>query len=263
MPAVSTSPAHTYSLLITHYASYILADLLAPFALPLPMEDQTLGNELAYLYKLRFSETITYRNEVWKLLCRDFFSEHVPAESTVLDLGCGYGWFINNITCAKKYGMDLNPNTANFLDDDVDFLNQNCSKEWDVPEESLDIVFTSNFFEHLPTKEDLKSTLMRAHQCLKKGGKLIALGPNAKYLAGEYWDFLDHHIAITERALGEALEMCGFQVKKSIPRFLPYSMVSKRPSLFLVKAYLKLPIAWPLFGKQFLVIAEKGVIRNT
>jgi hypothetical protein len=43
-----------------------------------------------------------------------------------------------------------------------------------------------------------------------------------------------------------------------IPRFLPYSMSTGRtPPSFFVKLYLKLPILWPLFGKQFLVIGKK------
>jgi predicted SAM-dependent methyltransferase len=59
--------------------------------------------------------------------------------------------------------------------------------------QSLDVVFTSKFFEHLSDKPSLVATLSKAFRCLKPSGRLIALGPNIKYLPGEYWDFFDHH----------------------------------------------------------------------
>ena len=222
------------------------------------MPDHSLENELKHLYRRRFAETVSYRDQVWKILCNDFFREYIPSEGAVMDLGCGYGWFINNITCPTKYGMDLNPNTAEYLEKGVTFMNQDCAGDWGLPDGSLDLVFTSNFLEHLLTKAELTATFIEARRCLKEGGKLVALGPNAKYLAGHYWDFFDHHLALTERSLGEVLEICGFRVKRSVPKFLPYSMVSRTPPLFLVKAYVRLPFAWRFWGKQFLVVAEKS-----
>ena len=53
--------------------------------------------------------------------------------------------------------------------------------------------------------------------------------------------------------------MADFEVTSAIPRFLPYTMADgQQPPLLAVKMYLKLPIAWPLFGKQFLVTAVKA-----
>ena len=52
------------------------------------------------------------------------------ADAMVLDLGCGWGEFINQIDARSKYGMDLNPDTREFLSDDVTFLHQDCSREW-------------------------------------------------------------------------------------------------------------------------------------
>ena len=34
---------------------------------------------------------------------------YLPDQPYVLDLGCGYGEFINNVSCTKKFAMDLNP----------------------------------------------------------------------------------------------------------------------------------------------------------
>jgi SAM-dependent methyltransferase len=120
------------------------------------------------------------------------------------------------------------------------------------------VVFTSNFFEHLPDKDCLKRTLRQALRCLKPGGRLIALGPNIKYLPGQYWDFFDHHVMLTELSLAEALEVEGFSIKKVIPRFLPYTLVgAPQYPVFLVRLYLMLPWLWAIKGKQFLIVATK------
>jgi SAM-dependent methyltransferase len=217
-----------------------------------------LTAELQNIYEARFASTHAYRNEVWKVLTAAFFQKLVPPGGAALDLGCGYGEFINNISCGTKYGMDLNPDVTRYLSRDVRLLPQDCSATWEMPDQSLDVVFTSNFFEHLPDKRALSRTLHQAHRCLRRGGKLIAMGPNVRALPGQYWDFFDHHIALSERSLSEALRIAGFSIVRSVPRFLPFTLVdAPRYPLFMLRVYLALPLAWRIFGRQFLVVAEK------
>ncbi len=212
--------------------------------------------ELQREYALRFAGAAAYRNAVWQVLTRDFFQRHVPAAGAVLDLGCGWGEFINHIAAREKYAMDLNPEAAERVASGVRFLKQDCSERWALADDTLDVVFTSNFFEHLPTKDALHRTIAEAHRCLKPGGRIICLGPNIKYLPGQYWDFWDHHLPLTEQSLAELLRMERFEPEMVIDRFLPYTMSGKRPApLVFVRWYLKMPWAWRWFGKQFLVIA--------
>jgi hypothetical protein len=76
---------------------------------------------------------------------------------------------------------------------------------------------------------------------------------------GAYWNFWDHHVPLTEQSCAELLQMKGFGIVECITRFLPFSMSGgKKLPLFLIKLYLKLPLIWPLFGKQFLVIGSKN-----
>lgn len=216
------------------------------------------AQELETIYARRFRENQAYRQRVWRVLVKQAFQPHVPETGAVLDLGCGYGEFINTVTAAVKYGMDLNPASAEHLAKGVTMLRQDCSARWELPDESLDTVFTSNFFEHLPDKATLGKTLQQARRCLKPGGRLIAMGPNIKFLPGEYWDFWDHYLPLTELSLSEGLETNGFRVEVCHARFLPYTMVQTReyPG-FVLATYLKLPFVWRFFGKQFLVIARK------
>src|SRR5258706_16479280 len=88
--------------------------------------------------------------------------------------------------------------------------------------EALDVVFTSNFLEHLPHKDAIRRTLLEVYRCLKPGGRFIAMGPNIKYVPGEYWDFFDHYVPLTELSLAEGLSNCGFGIERKVGRFLPY-----------------------------------------
>lgn len=216
------------------------------------------ADELQKIYGARFAANLDYRQRVWKVLIEEFFQRFVRPAATVLDLGCGYGEFINNVRCGRKLAMDLNPDAPKYLDKSVRFLEQDCSERWGLDDSSLDVVFTSNFFEHLPDKAALGRTLDEIRRCLAPGGHLIAMGPNIACLPGKYWDFWDHHVPLTDKSLTEGLSSRGFEIDECIARFLPYTMVKQReyPPV-LLRLYLNLPLAWRWFGKQFVVVASK------
>jgi SAM-dependent methyltransferase len=221
--------------------------------------DRAFGpEELQREYRRRFAAIESYRNEIWSRLVPAFFQAWIPRESTVLDLGCGYGEFINHVHAKVKYAMDLNPDSESRLNREIKFFLHDCSVEWPLTPESLDVIFTSNFFEHLPSKQILSGVIANAVHCLKPQGRLICLGPNIRYLAGTYWDFWDHHIPLSDRSLQEFLELNGLRIVKSWKRFLPFTMSGGfRPSPIFVDLYLKLPWIWPLVGRQFLIVAQK------
>lgn len=148
-------------------------------------------DDLKRIYRARFEARAAYRQRVWSVLIERFFGRFVAQGDAVLDLGCGYGEFINNVSCAHKVAMDLNPDAKIRLRENVILFEQDCSQRWPLEEASLEVVFTSNFFEDLPSKEALGRTLDEACRCLKPGGRLIAMGPNIKYVPGAYWDFWD------------------------------------------------------------------------
>lgn len=208
------------------------------------------------LYRARFEGTAEYRNKVWTILTR-FFEQWIAPGSAVMDLGCGYCEFINKVNCRQKFGMDLNPDSVRFAET-ASVFEQDCSTLWPLPADSLDVVFTSNFFEHLPTKTTLESTLVQALRCLRPGGRLIAMGPNVRYVPGEYWDFFDHYLPLTERSLAEVLGKVGFEIERCEGKFMPYTAVGKiqYPSIA-ISTYLNFPFAWKIWGKQFLVVARK------
>jgi SAM-dependent methyltransferase len=212
------------------------------------------------LYRHRFSpEELPAKRRIWQVLCQHYFQRLIGRDdAVVLDLACGYGEFINHIRADRRIAVDLNPDSPSFLDSGVEFHASRADSIDGVSSGSVDVVFTSNFFEHLPDKAALAATLLEIRRILKPGGRLIAMGPNIRYVPGAYWDFIDHHLPLSERSLCEAVVLAGLRPTKVIARFLPYSTRSSLPqgSAF-VRAYLMLPLAWRILGKQFLVVATR------
>lgn len=215
--------------------------------------------KLDILYRHRFAESdLPEKNQIWRTLCRDFFSRYVTPDDSVLDLACGFGEFINNIEAGTKTGVDINPDSPGFLDKDVTFVRARSDAMGEIAGNSIDVVFTSNFLEHLDSKAALLDTFAEVRRVLRPGGRFVIMGPNIRYVYDKYWDFLDHHLPLSHVTLDEALAVSRFNTERIVGRFLPYSTRSSLPKArWIISLYLKLPFVWPLFGKQFLVVARK------
>lgn len=216
-------------------------------------------NNLSSLYKIRFSEQeLPRKNEIWQVICTDFLQKFIKTTDTVIDIACGYGEFINNIQAGSKIAVDLNPDAKKFLAADIKFHQCMATDLGTLIQQEADVVFTSNFLEHLPDKRTLDQLLEQVFISLKPNGKYLILGPNLRYLPGAYWDFYDHHLGLTHLSLCEALQLKGFKITLCIDRFLPYTTQGALPTHpKLVKLYLKLPWAWRILGKQFFIVAQK------
>jgi ubiquinone/menaquinone biosynthesis C-methylase UbiE len=210
------------------------------------------------LYEHRFDPAErAAKARVWSVLCEDFFQRWVRPTDTVLDLGAGLCEFINHIRCAAKYALDANPEIAALA---APGITTHCGPahrlEWiDRP---VDVVFCSNFFEHMPDKAMLLTTLREVHRVLRPGGRLLILQPNIRYAYREYWDFFDHHVPLSHVSMVEALALSGFAATEVRPRFLPFTTKSALPQWpILIRLYLRLPPAQWLLGKQMFIAAAK------
>jgi SAM-dependent methyltransferase len=218
------------------------------------MEFDSAG--LESLYANRFATESGARHDIWEVLCRDFFQRWVEPDSVVLDLAAGYCEFANNIVAARRLAVDLNPDVRKYASEGVETHICRSDAMDNVADHSVDVVFVSNFFEHI-TRADILSTLAEVRRVLKPHGKLLILQPNVRYCGRDYWQFFDHITPIDDRALQEALTVTDFDIVKCIPRFLPYTTKSRLPSTpRLVSLYLKVPIAWRVLGAQAFIVAS-------
>lgn len=217
-----------------------------------------MAYSVSQLYRLRFASELQTRNQIWKVLCQNFFQKYVKKQDTVCDLGAGFCEFINNIKAKVKIAVDINPETKKYASPNVEVLIVSSTSLSKKLSKKVDVVFASNFFEHLPTKEDLSITIKEIKDVLRNGGKVIILMPNIRYVGPAYWDFVDHQLPLTDKSMVEILTLNGFEILEKRSKFLPYSTKSNLPkSPLLVSFYLKLkPLHW-IFGQQSLIVAKK------
>lgn len=223
-----------------------------------PAEHPSDPDHLARMYRHRFDDGDREAQDVlWSTLCDSFFQQYVRPDDTVLDLGAGSCQFVNHIRAGRKIAVDLNPDTkAAALDAEV--LQTSSEDLSAVADGTVDVVFTSNFFEHLPDKGALLRTLAEVRRVLRPGGRIVVLMPNLFYLGGRYWDYLDHQLPLTHTSLAEALQITGLTVERVEPKFLPYTVKGRLPThAALIRLYLKVPLAWKILGRQMLLVARK------
>src|SRR5215471_17364757 len=102
--------------------------------------------DLSKLYRFRFREADRpAKMRIWKVLCEVFFQPLIGENRVVVDLACGYGEFINTIRAAKKYAVDLNPDAQAHLSPDVEFCLTRADAVSALCDDSVDVVFASNF----------------------------------------------------------------------------------------------------------------------
>jgi SAM-dependent methyltransferase len=89
-----------------------------------------MTEELRRIYSARYAGAEDYRNAVWQALTSGFFSKWIQPGDSVLDLGCGYGEFINNIEARERFAIDLNPAAREHTAPSVQLFEQNCSEPW-------------------------------------------------------------------------------------------------------------------------------------
>jgi len=211
--------------------------------------------------EIRFDERmLEARNRLWNVLCTDFFQQFIRPEDAVLDMGAGYCEFINNIRCGEKYAMDVDESPMRYAYKDVQILiGESTSASTLLKGKMVDVVFMSNFLEHIPTKDKLILTLEEIKKILKPNGKLLMLQPNIRYCYKNYWDYFDHHIPLSDKSMEEVLKATHFTIRMIKPKFLPLTTKSRLPlHPWLVKLYLKIIPIQLVMGKQMFIYAMKG-----
>jgi len=213
---------------------------------------------LKEVYEQRFDEADqAHKEAIWQELGR-YLQRYIAPSARVVDIACDLGYFIRNIRAAERWATDIRDVGAT-LPPDVRFIRASGLDLAEVlPNDSFDLAFFSNYLEHLPSTEAVLEQLRVTFTLLKPGGHVLILQPNIRLIGGAYWDFIDHQTALTEKSLAEAATMAGFETKQVITRFMPYTTKSRLPQHpLLVRAYLNLPLAWLIFGKQTLYLGEK------
>jgi SAM-dependent methyltransferase len=216
------------------------------------------------IYESRFDERRQAgKMAVWAELSA-FLSRWVDPSRPVIDVACDAGYFIRHVTATERWATDVR-DVESLLPPTVRFVRADGLRLASrVPAEHFGTVFMSNYLEHLRDAHEVLEQLRVARSILAPGGRLIVLQPNVRLTGGSYWDFIDHHVPLTERSLTEAAELVGLRRVHVTTRFLPYSTKGRLPQHpLLVRWYLRLPILWRILGRQTLLVAERPAVTRS
>lgn len=194
------------------------------------------------------------RRAVWRAIAR-YIERDAPRVGTLIELGAGYCDFSNEFSADKKIAFDLNPEMLAHAALNVDLRIEDAVSMPSVSGESIDLIFASNFLEHLEG-EEIDALLERIWQVLRPGGKLILIQPNYRLCSEHYFDDPTHRTIFDDGNIGDWLGRHRLKVSKLVPGLLPFSMNGRLPkSGILTSLYLLSP--WKPMAAQMYVVAER------
>jgi hypothetical protein len=194
------------------------------------------------------------RGTVWRALWRYFFSHRIGRDDCVLDLGAGYGDFINSVIARRRIAVDIWDGVRQHVAPGVETIVGPVHELNTIADGAVDYAFASNVFEHIP-QEMLVKVLDALKRTFSARGRLTILQPNYRYAFREYFDDYTHVSIYSHISLPDFLRANGWEVLEVRPRFLPLTVKSRMPTWpILIAAYLKSPFK-PM-GKQMLVVAR-------
>lgn len=142
---------------------------------------------------------------------RGKFAAYVRKEDRVLDFGCGGAFMLENLDCAGRVGIDINP--AARCEAQARGIEMHADLS-EVPEESVDLVISDNALEHV----DLPlAVLKEVYRVLKPRGRLVAVVPCEGILTRDLGPAdLDHHLhSWSPGALANLVRSAGLAVDES------------------------------------------------
>ncbi len=152
------------------------------------------------------------------------FQKPIKKTDTIIDFGCGGGFLLKNLKCARKIGIEPNKNAHHQLKlNNVEAFSSPHELLEKYGENFADVIISNNALEHsLNPLIELKSL----YPLLKKGGLIYFIVPcdniNLKY----YPNNINYHLySWSPLNLGNLFNEAGFKVFKTnsrIEKWPPY-----------------------------------------
>jgi 2-polyprenyl-3-methyl-5-hydroxy-6-metoxy-1,4-benzoquinol methylase len=159
--------------------------------------------------------------KIWHQITGEYLSEMLErSKGKVLDLGCGFGDILEDLTRKGCDAFGLEINTRAVESCLKNGLKVSCStlEEAHLPSNSFDTVIMCHVLEHLPHPQ---AALKEIHRILKPEGLVLVYCPNAgSYLAkffGGYWHgwaIPFHFYHYTDRTIKDLAERAGFKINR-------------------------------------------------
>jgi SAM-dependent methyltransferase len=140
----------------------------------------------------------------------------VRAERILLSVGCSDRSYFDWIERAhghvsEHWGVELYRPRPDDLPDNARWFAASASHMPDIPDGSVDVVFSGQNFEHLQT-DDLVGFLLEARRVLRVGGHVVIDSPNRLATHPLHWRHPEHVVETSPDEAAEVLRLAGFEV---------------------------------------------------
>ena len=143
---------------------------------------------------------------------RTKFEPYIKPTDAVLDFGCGAGYLLEQLDCAVKWGVEINPHAIPLAEAKGITV---FTRTEDVPTHSVDVVISNHALEHTRRPLDEVSDLMRV---LKPNGLLVIVVPCESIERAFVANDINHHLYTwSPMNLGHLLLETGWTVLDVAP----------------------------------------------
>ena len=143
-----------------------------------------------------------------------FYIKDMSNDSEILDFNAGTnGLGPDFVAAGHSYSaLEQNPLVIRELE-----KQQLRVQTWRPPyiprdENSIDLILSLAFFEHLPTWIDAMQQLLNVKKVLKPGGRILIIAPNAPGMGATFWDDYKQGWIVSRKRLMDMADEAGLEV---------------------------------------------------
>ena len=190
----------------------------------------------------------------------------INLNSSILELGCGRGEFLNEFTNLgmKGYGTDVSGYAKDFCKNAEIKISDITKEKLPYPDNHFDIVYSKSFIEHFYYPEIV---FEEAYRVLKPSGMFINLTPEWKYFYKTFYEDYTHRTPFTEKSLRDIHSIHGFKnIEVESFKQLPilwsnnfflrniFKFLSELTRIF-VPEYFRMKFKWIRFSKEIMLLS--------
>jgi SAM-dependent methyltransferase len=187
-------------------------------------------------------------------------------DSSILELGCGRGEFLNEFTNLgmKGFGVDISGYARDFCKNAEIKVSDITKEQLPYPDNYFDIVYSKSFIEHFYYPE---VAFKEAYRVLKPSGVFVNLTPEWKYFITSFYEDHTHRTPFSKKSLENIHLITDFKnVKVESFKQLPilwsnnffinylFKFFSEITRIF-VPDYFRLKFKWIRFSKEIMILS--------
>ena len=174
-------------------------------------------------YDQKYFEWQRQIGEFGGLMNSSKFQKFIEPTQSVLDFGCGGGYLLAALKCAKRLGVEPNPSAADVARGNGVTVFERAA---DIPSAFVDVVISNHALEHAlrPLEE-----LQHLRRALKPNGRLVLVVPCETDAVKYNKDDINQHLySWSPMCAGNLVQAAGFDVLSSLavrhrwPPFFPH-----------------------------------------